>query len=126
LGKSVTDETIYASGALKHFVFLLISFFFWSQIRVILDTIDFVLADRKDGINFGIKQASSILYVLSDFFFLFSNPRHTCRDDVYMDYPYCEKVNLPMEILLHDMPKNQFFLLVTNTSNFGHNRFRIS
>ena len=55
-----------------------------------------------------------ILCVLSDLFFLFSDPRHTCRDDVYMDYPYCEKVNLPMESLLHDMPKNLENVELTN------------
>jgi hypothetical protein len=31
-----------------------------------------------------------------------------------MDYPYCEKVNLPMESLLHDMPKNLENFELTN------------
>jgi hypothetical protein len=31
-----------------------------------------------------------------------------------MDYPYCEKVNLPMASLLHDMPKNIEHFELTN------------
>jgi hypothetical protein len=31
-----------------------------------------------------------------------------------MDYRYCEKVNLPMESLLHDMPKNLENFELTN------------